>query len=354
MKIYNASTSPKSILYVEENFNPMINKFIVENYDQIVKAFSEDFHINFLYLPYVLKDQAYIEQLQYNHPTFDPSQLNDSNVSDIYRDLIDSEGKTGIGCALLSYDDEKSEKSDFADKLNVEGDLLPQFKRVAHNSREFTIDKAERVGSASSFMGFVTKTQYEVLKDELQELFAGDYQTYLDKIEKGAFKNINNVCSGLIGLNNHLQQNSETLSRLKISGRKGNYTITLTDITTPGGSRVVKMSPLPMTLLIFFLNRPNGMKLSELQNHISVLNKIYCELSKSMSGSNHISTTIMNLVDSNQNSIHENVSLLKRAFVEVMTPLTASNYYINGSKGEIRKITLPRDLIDMDPILQRL
>ncbi|MDD3014513.1 MAG: hypothetical protein PHC34_12490 [Candidatus Gastranaerophilales bacterium] len=351
MNILDPTTSPKSILYIEESYNSEINSFIVENYEQIVKAFSEDFHINFLYLPYVLKDKSYIEQLQYNHPTYDPSKLVDTDIQDIYRDLIEGEGKTGIGCGLLSFDDEKSEKSDLAYELNADENLIAQFYYFAQHSRKLAIDIASR---ASSFMGFITKSQYEVLKEELQELFLGDYQAYLDKTEKGSFKHINEVCAGLKGVYDDLQQNTQNLSRLKISGKKGNYKVTLTGITPPNGPKEVKMGPLPMTLLIFFLNRPDGMKFTDLQNHISALNKIYCELSKSMASSNQISPAIRKLVDTYENSMHENSSLLKRAFIEVMSPFTASNYYIDGNQGGVRKISLPRHLVNMDPTLKGL
>ena len=354
MKTHDPNTCPKSILYVEESFNLKINKFIVENYEQIVKDFSEDFHINFLYLPYVLKDEFYIEQLQYNHPTFDPAKLDDTDIHAIYQDLINGEGKSGIGCSLLSYEDEKSEKSDHGYELNAEKDLIAQFYNFAKESRELTIENANR---ASKFMQFIAPNEFKILKEELEDLFGGDYQTYLDKIEKGSVKNINIVCTALTNLNNGLNKSSQVLSRLQITGKKGNYKVYLTDITNPSGPKEVKMGPLPMTLLVFFLNRPNGMKFTDLQNHINSLNNIYCELSKSMpSNADYISSSIKKLVHSKKvvTSLYYNDSILTREFTKVISPVNAKYYHITGSKGKIRKIILPRNLVDMAVTLQGL
>ena len=351
MLAINPTTCSKSILYVEESFNPAINKFIIENYDQMEKYLNDNFSITFLYLPYILKDDGYMEMLQYNHPTFDPSKLDDADIQEIYQDLIDNEGKTGIGCALFSYDDEKSDQTDILYGLNTEKDLMAQFYHFAKASRKLTIEKAS---GSSAMIQIIVKSDYEVIREELLEIFPEDYQNFLNRIEKGALKNISYV---LDKLKNSVLQNSQALSRLQITGKKGNYKVYLTDIITPNGPKEVKLGPLPMTLLVFFLNRPNGMKFTDLQNHINSLNDIYCELSKSMpSKASYISPSIKKLVHSDKNitSLYYNDSILTRIFIEIVSPINAKYYHITGNKGEIRKITLPRNLVDMDKELQGL
>ncbi|MDD3014287.1 MAG: hypothetical protein PHC34_11345 [Candidatus Gastranaerophilales bacterium] len=187
MKVFDPSTSPKSILYVEESFNLDINKFIVENYQQIVKSFEEDFNINFLYLPYVLKDESYMEQLQYNHPTFDPAKLDEVDIHDIYQDLINGEGKTGIGCALLSYDDNKSEQSELFYQFDNVENLIAQFKYFAKASRKHSIDKTYQ---GSSMTHFLTSDKFSDSKEE-DNYLKEDLENIIKRmIEKGALKTV--------------------------------------------------------------------------------------------------------------------------------------------------------------------
>ena len=48
------------------------------------------------------------------------------------------------------------------------------------------------------------------------------------------------------------------------------------------------------------------------------------------------------------NSINEKCARIRRAFLKVLDKDVAEFYYITGSRGEIKRITLPRDLIRME------
>ena len=53
----------------------------------------------------------------------------------------------------------------------------------------------------------------------------------------------------------------------------------------------------------------------------------------------------MDVTDPMKNSINENTSRIKKAFVEQFDENLAKNYFIVGEKGEAKKVTLPPHLI---------
>ena len=118
------------------------------------------------------------------------------------------------------------------------------------------------------------------------------------------------------------------------------------------GNLEVKMTPLPKTLFLFYLRHPEGVAFKFLSDHREQLEQIYSKITNS-SNPARISDSISALVDPTKNSINENCSRVKEAFVSVMHKSIADNYLIKGPKGELKKINLDPNLIIYDiPQLQ--
>jgi len=54
---------------------------------------------------------------------------------------------------------------------------------------------------------------------------------------------------------------------------------------------------------------------------------------------------IDSMTNHNNNSIHEKVSRIKEIFTSHFADHVAKNYYIDGKKYQIKKISLPRELV---------
>jgi len=135
-----------------------------------------------------------------------------------------------------------------------------------------------------------------------------------------------------------------TYSRLRIT-RTGN--ILLTDYD----NREVKMNTLSKVIFIFYLRHPEGVAFSELWDHKEEMLFIYGKLTHRLDNC-AIEKSIESLCNTvENNSIHEKLSIVKRAFINAVDEDIAKMYYIKGPAGGIRRIELSRDLIRIDLLL---
>lgn len=108
-------------------------------------------------------------------------------------------------------------------------------------------------------------------------------------------------------------------------------------IYLPGFSNIeIKLRPLEKVLYFLFSRYPDGLFLSDLQQHKDELLSIYDEISFA-ERSDKISR-INDLVNIVSNSASEKISRIKRAFEEAIGPDLAKHYYIQGGNGERKRV----------------
>ena len=135
-----------------------------------------------------------------------------------------------------------------------------------------------------------------------------------------------------------LNQNVK-LSRLRITRH---YKILLVDY-----DKEIKMGPLPKTVFLFFLRHPEGVMFSHLQDHKDELRDIYGRVCTN-DDPERMQQSISRLTDPLDNSISEKCAAVKKAFVMNVSDTVAKNYYINGSQGEKKGISLDRNLVEWE------
>ena len=110
-------------------------------------------------------------------------------------------------------------------------------------------------------------------------------------------------------------------------------------IYLPGFSNIeIKLRPLEKVLYFLFRRYPDGLFLSDLQQHKDELLSIYDEISFA-ERSDKISR-INDLVNIVSNSASEKISRIKRAFEEAIGPDLAKHYYIQGGNGERKRVEI--------------
>ena len=129
------------------------------------------------------------------------------------------------------------------------------------------------------------------------------------------------------------------LSRLRITRQ---YKVILVDY-----DREVTMGPLPMTVFLFFLRHPEGVRLSYLQDHVDELRMIYGHVSVN-DDPQKMEASIAALVDPFNNSICEKCAAVKKAFMRAVNDSIARNYYITGEQGKKKGILLDRSLVEWE------
>ena len=135
-----------------------------------------------------------------------------------------------------------------------------------------------------------------------------------------------------------LNQNVK-MSRLRITRH---YKILLVDY-----DKEIKMGPLPKTVFLFFLRHPEGVMFSHLQDYKDELRNIYGRVCTN-DDPQKMEQSISRLTDPFDNSICEKCAAVKKAFVMNVSDTIAKNYYINGSQGERKGISLDRNLVEWE------
>jgi len=127
------------------------------------------------------------------------------------------------------------------------------------------------------------------------------------------------------------------LSRMRITGHGA---IFLTDYN----NAEVKLDPLSKALYFLYLRHPEGIAYKELFQYREELLQLYSGLS-ARSDQSGFSKSIDDLVNPFNNAVNVKVSRIRNAFLTVVCDRIARNYYITGSAGERKTVTLDRSLV---------
>ena len=112
-----------------------------------------------------------------------------------------------------------------------------------------------------------------------------------------------------------------------------------------GDNRVeVHMEPLVKAVYLLFLNHPEGVLFKYLPDYRKELAKIYSEV-RPWGLTDRTLQSIEDVTNPLLNSINEKCARIKKVFLGVMEDDMAKHYYIDGPRGEAKKISLPRDLV---------
>ena len=135
---------------------------------------------------------------------------------------------------------------------------------------------------------------------------------------------------------NRMFQPTQMLSRMEIRNNR----IFLPDYN----DMEIKMTPMVKAVYFLFLRHPEGIVFKNLPDYRNELRAIYSSLCR-FDDKEKIEKSIMDVTDPMKNTINENTSRIRKAFVELFDEKLAINYFVVGKKGEAKRITLPQHLI---------
>ena len=133
-----------------------------------------------------------------------------------------------------------------------------------------------------------------------------------------------------------LLQVNKPLSNLIISK---NYRIFLGE-----ERKEVHMEPLVKSLYLLFLQHPEGIVFKDLPDYRQELANIYNKVSP-WGLTDRALHSIEDVTNPMLNSINEKCTKIKKVFEMMLDSSIAEQYYIKGTRGEAKKIALPRDLV---------
>lgn len=139
-----------------------------------------------------------------------------------------------------------------------------------------------------------------------------------------------------------LVEEQPTLSRMVIDK---DFRIILPDYN----DMEITMPPLPKAVYLLFLRHPEGIVFKQLHDYYDELLDIYKQISNRVIERN-IESSIRDITDPTKKSINEKCTRIREAFLKQFDYVYAQHYFITGKRGEPKKITLPRELVDLQAL----
>ena len=142
-----------------------------------------------------------------------------------------------------------------------------------------------------------------------------------------------------LGVRDEKNKNAIKLSRLTIAK---DCTLNLSDY-----QQEVKMEPIVKAIYLLFLNHPEGIAFKYLPDYRKELADIYQKI-KPYGLNERAIRSIEDATNPLLNSINEKCSRIRAAFLPMVDSTLLEQYIITGKSGEVKKITLPRDLVSWE------
>ena len=336
--------SPKELIYVASEEDKELTD-LFENKPEVFEGWGQMMGFHVVYLPLLMKRLANKEVLQYRAPYLSEAEVANTAIgNDFLLQYLENPGVKGrIKHGFIRTED-IHRGGDGKDKA------INRFYPLSSQSGEPIADQLNKIGKQISF----EKSQHEKL---LEYRNFDDFGNIPDISEADAHFNSqidNENTDDLIeevkikiamlrqrGISQYLLEQlihpDDRLSRLVITK---DYRILLPDYQ----DMEIKMEPLAKAVYLLFLKHPEGIVFKCLPDFRKELAEIYVRL-RSAGMTDKALQSIEDVTNPLLNSINEKCARIRGAFVGQFDDHIARHYYVDGLRGEAKKISLPRDLV---------
>lgn len=104
------------------------------------------------------------------------------------------------------------------------------------------------------------------------------------------------------------------------------------------------MEPLVKSVYLLFHQHPEGIAFKDLPDYRQELANIYNKV-RPWGLTDRAVRSIEDVTNPLLNSINEKCARIRKMFVTMLDSSIAEHYYIKGTRGQAKKITLPRDMV---------
>lgn len=314
------------------------------------------FHI--IYLPLLMKRLAEKEILHYRAPYLSEAELASTAISnDFLLQYLEHPGERGRLKHGFIRTEDIHRGNDGKDRA------INRFYPLSSNTGEPIADQLHRIGK--QIYDETNKRELPVNKSSkwiVDDISFDDYQRRIEEPTSDADVSFNSQL-GNESIDDLLEEVKERITKLRQRGISQyileqlihpddrlsrlvitkEYRIILPDYN----DMEIKMEPLVKAVFLLFLNHPEGILFKHLPDYREELTKIYVKL-KPLGLSDRTIRSIEDVTNPLLNSINEKCARIRGAFVGQFDDHMARHYYIDGLRGEVKKISLPRELIVWD------
>ena len=334
----------KELLYVASEEDKELTD-LFESQPEVLEGWGKMIGFHIVYLPLLLKRLKDKRVLKYRAPYLDDSDLKEVSIGNDYLlQYLDNPGdKARLKHGFIRTED-IHRGDDGKDKATN------RFYPVSSKSGESVADQLHRIGKQIS----EEKNQQKLLEDKVESWTEYGYPVHHDADDSFNSQVNEENTDDLI------EEIKERIAKLR---QRGFSQILLEQLIHPDDrlSRLVitkdfrlllpdyqnmeiKMEPLVKAVYLLFLKHPEGILFKQLPEYRSELTQIYEKLRPS-GLTDRALQSIEDVTNPLLNSINEKCARIRGAFVGEFDNYMAKYYYIDGQRGEAKKITLPRDLV---------
>ena len=318
------------VLFIENSNQVEVVKYIKTNYSAIQKIFSLQGK-RFILLSEITKSTNISKQIVYEYPILAKEGISLNLDFDTIKRYLGYKGTIKTG--LLAID------SAFTNQfIEFDIDSAIDFKKLA----ETYLDdyKTRRFKLTSSYDDMPPCEGYQDIDDniKLDSETAKTVNVILEQLQ--ILKDRGNLLQVLPIVENYLKtQNTVSINELSILKIDENFSIVLTDYNLE-----IKLSHLTKSIYLLFLNHPEGILLSELENYKNELLVFYKNVSN-RDDLDKMLVSIDDIVNTKTNAIYVHLSRIKSAITKLVHPNIAEYYSIDGGKSKPKRIKISKKLI---------
>ena len=340
-------------IYIENEYHKKFNRYLKRWGWWLWKFTFYKYEYGFSHLTYIPKLSRKIRQkhLLYQYPFISDDiarKIPDVKTTDLLEYLEDPDDARFLKPGFLFYRETKDNGLslfDYYPLVGLDNKALSYKTQIAEILSQQKKD-AEKY-KYSEHRGIGHSGLYSTSKDVKEdENYADNMFDSLDNEKKAQLllfkkqvKELRELGIPLTLLENILHQNDK-LSKLVITKK---HEIILPDYN----NMVIKMEPLVKAIFFLFLKHPEGIIFKHLPDYRQELIDIYKNL-RPLGMSDRALQSIEDVTNPFLNSINEKCARIRAAFINKFDEHLAKNYYVTGERGEAKKISLSRDLVEWE------
>ena len=333
--------APKELIYVASEEDKILND-LFEKSPEVFEGWGQMIGFHIIYLPLLMKRLKDVEVLRYRAPYMTNVEIASANLKNDF---------------LLQYLNNPSDKNSIkhgfirTEDIHRDGDgkdkAINRFYPLTSNSPEPIADQLHRIGKQIS----IEQQQHDRLiesHDDWGDVISGGADDGFNSqlVEENTDDLIEEVKERIAklrqrGISQYILEQlihpDDRLSKMVITK---DYRIILPDYN----DMEIKMEPLVKAVYLLFLKHPEGIAFKNLPAYRQELTKIYSEV-RPWGLSDRALRSIEDVTNPMLNSINEKCARIRGAFVGQFDDHLARHYYIDGLRGEAKKIALPRELV---------
>ena len=340
--------SPKELVYVASEEDKALSE-LFEKHPEVLEGWGQMIGFHIIYLPLLIKKLKDKRVLQYRAPHLNDVELSEITIGNdfLLQYLENPSDKEKIKQGFIRTED-IHRGSDGKDRATN------RFYPLSSKSGEPLADQLHRIGK-----------QIAIEKERHDRLLEGSTQSYDEwgdvECDSANFADDNfSPEEQEETINELMEEVRERISKLRQRGiaeylleqlihpdnRLSRLVITKDwRILLPDYNNMeIKMEPLVKAVFLLFLRHPEGITFKQLPDYREELTGIYNQLKPSGLTDRAIQS-IEDVTNPILNSINEKCARIRAAFVGQFDEYMAKSYYIDGLRGEAKKIALPRNIV---------